>query len=113
MPKTKGHRAPRPKSKGRRYTAAQKQRILEVAKQEGLSGEQVKKRFGVSTLSFYRWRGPVRRRRGIATSKAPQAVLNGNQGLLRQQVRAGIQSILPEVIREEVSAAMKALLGRG
>jgi transposase-like protein len=97
--------------KARRYTAAQKRHILQVAKKEGLAGTEVKKRFGVSLLTFYRWRGPVRRRRRIAASRMVKASPNGNQGPLRQQIRAGIQRILPELIREEVAAAMKALLG--
>ena len=45
---------------GKRYSAAEKKRILDAARSEGLTGAQVRERFGVSTLSFYRWRGPVR-----------------------------------------------------
>jgi transposase-like protein len=99
--------------RGHRYTAEQKQRILAAAKKEGLTGEQVKKRFGVSTLTFYRWRGPVRGRRG--RSAAARARGNGvrvNRDVLRGEVRSGIAQVLPGVIREEVSRALADLLGR-
>jgi transposase len=42
-----------------RYTDAQRKPILATAQKEGLASAQVKKRFGVSTLTFYRWLEPV------------------------------------------------------
>ena len=49
----------------KRYTPAERRRILAAARKEGLTGAQVKKRFGVSALTFYRWRGPVGRGRRV------------------------------------------------
>ena len=99
---------PRAQATGRRYTAAQKRRILDAAKRDGLTGQQVKKRFGVSALTFYKWRGPVRRRgrkSGTATAL--------NNGLhLREEVRARLKDVLPQLVREEVTAALADLLGR-
>jgi transposase-like protein len=93
---------------GRRYSASEKAQILAVAKKENLTGAQVRKRFGVSTLSFYRWRGPVRRRRAGAT------VVNGRRGsadgVLRAGVRSRVEQVLPEVIRQEVAAYLDRLL---
>src|SRR5689334_10601486 len=45
---------------GKRYTPAEKAKILAAAKAEGLTGDQVARKFGVASLTFYRWRGPVR-----------------------------------------------------
>jgi transposase len=42
---------------------AEKAGILAAAKKDGLTGEQFAKRFGVATLTFYRWQGPVRKRK--------------------------------------------------
>ena len=98
--------------RGRRYTPAQKQQILATAKKEGLTGVQVKKRFGVSTLSFYRWRGPVRSRQKGATAKAGRGrVMAGNEGI-RDQVRQTIREILPAVIRSEVNDYLDGLFSR-
>lgn len=95
---------------GHRYTATQKQHILETAEKEGLTGDQVRKRFGVSTLTFYRWRGPVRgRRRPQAPPAARVAV---HDGTLREQLRAGIRKALPRLIQDEVAAALEELLGK-
>ncbi len=46
---------------GARYTAAQKAKILAVAKREGLTGAQVAKRFGVSTPTLLTGVPQVRR----------------------------------------------------
>jgi len=91
------------KGRGRRYTPAEKKKILAAAKKEGLSGAQVQRRFGVSPLTFYRWRGPVRSRRGRT---------KGGTGLRQVEtlVAAQVQKVLPRVIREQVNAYLKGIL---
>ena len=91
---------------GKRYTDAQKKNILGTAAREELTGEQVRKRFGVSTLTFYRWRGPVRR--GRARRGAGRAAGMG----INAQIRASLRKVLPQVIRQEVNAYLDDLLGR-
>jgi len=94
----------------RRYTAAEKKKILETAVREKLTGAQVQKKFGIAQLTFYRWRGPVRgRRAGAGRPGRPAGV---NVGAIRDEVRAGIRSVLPQVIREEVQAYLAEILGR-
>jgi len=95
----------------KRYTPEQKKKILDTAAKEGLTGEQVAKRFGVAQLTFYRWRGPVRAPRG---SKSPAlrgvgAAVRGDG--LRQQVQAGVRAALPLIIKEEVTAYLNGILG--
>jgi transposase-like protein len=104
MPKKKDGR-------GKRYTAAQKARILKAAAAKRLTAAQVQKQFGVSAITFYRWRGPVRRRRA-GRAVAVAGVLSGIADL-REQVRAGVQRILPSVIREEVRAYLERALAAG
>jgi len=90
------------------YTPEKRAEIVAAAKKEGLTGAQVHKRFGISTLTFYRWRGPVRGKR--AAKRGPgRPKGNGvkvNSEAVRQAVRAQIQQILPQIIREEVARAL-------
>lgn len=91
----------------RRYSAAEKKKILDTAVKENLTGAEVQKRFGIAQLTFYRWRGPVRARRGGAPGRG-----GVNVEAIRSEVRAGIQKVLPQVIREEVQSYLAAILGR-
>jgi transposase-like protein len=86
-----------------RYAAAEKARIMAVASKKGLTALQVQKQFGVSPLTFYRWRGPVRGRARVA---------GNGEADLRAQVQARVRAILPGVIREEVNAYLASILGR-
>jgi transposase-like protein len=110
MAKTAKKRGP-----GKRYTAAEKARILAAAKKEGLTGAKAAKKFGISMLTFYRWRGPVRggKKRGrpvgsknhVATGRVKVDLV-----AVRREVQAQVRKLLPQIIREEVA---KALSGRG
>ncbi len=99
--------------KGRKgYSPAMKAKILAAAKNENLTGAQVRKRFGISTLTFYRWRGPVRgskAKRGPGRPKG-STKLRINESPVRQVVRAQIKTTLPRIIREEVAAYLKRIL---
>ena len=99
-------------TRGKRYSQAQKEQILSTAKREGLTGAQVRKRFGVSTLTFYRWRGPVRRGRAKAASGPARSGRKAGSDGLRDQVRQTVRNILPGVIRSEVNSYLDELLGR-
>ena len=95
----------------KRYTAAEKKNILTTAAKENLTGAQVQKRFGIAQLTFYRWRGPVRAPRGGAGPGRP--VGGGiSADVIRNEVRAGIQRVLPDVIRQEVTNYLAEILGR-
>lgn len=89
---------------GRRYGTSEKKRILKIARKQKLTGAQVRKRFGVSTLTFYRWRGPVRGRRGKTAGTGI-----GN-GLVQDQVRETVRRIMPGIIRREVAAYLDRIL---
>ncbi|MGH7726104.1 MAG: transposase [Candidatus Eiseniibacteriota bacterium] len=104
------------KAKRRRYTVAEKRRILALAAKEGLTGAQVQKKFGIAQLTFYRWRGPVRRRRGRARAAGAGAgpmvrAAALRLGSIRDEVRSGVRRLIPDIIREEVSAYLSEILG--
>jgi transposase-like protein len=98
------------KKRGQRYTAAQKKTILQAALKEKLTGAQVQKRFGVSPLTFYRWRGPQLGRKAMVGRLGTNG---GSAGLehIRGLVRARVQQVLPGVIREQVNAYVAEILG--
>ena len=90
--------------RGKRYGPAEKQRILAAARKQGLTAVQVQKKFGVSPLTFYRWRGPVRGRRTAGARR-------GGTDDLRAQVQARVRAVLPGVIRDEVNSYLSSILG--
>ena len=92
----------------KRYTAAEKKKILDTARKEGLTGQQVAKRFGIAQLTFYRWRGPVYSR---PTRKASKTKLDDS--LIRKEIRSRFEEILPQIIREEVDAYLTSILSQG
>jgi len=95
--------------RGKRYTAQQRQAILAAAAKEGLTGDQVAKRFGGASLTFYRWRGPVRGPK--VRANAAQAKVSVDERGLRVQVRTQIAEVLPQIIQEEVAQIMSTLFG--
>lgn len=98
--------------RGKRYSEAQKQQILAAAEKEGLTGAQVRKRFGVSTLTFYRWRGPVGSGRRGGSTRAASGPSSASNAGIRDQVRQTVQQILPDVIRAEVNDYLDGLFSR-
>src|SRR5260370_1140038 len=104
-----GKKSPRRK----RYTPEQKKNILDTAAKEDLTGAQVAKRFGVATLTFYRWRGPVRGPRAKAAAASQQlGGLRIDEQAIRQAVRGSVARVLPQIIREEVEQALAQMVGR-
>jgi transposase-like protein len=97
----------------KRYTPAEKAKILAAAAKEGLTGEQVANKFGIAQLTFYKWRGPVRsdalKRRGNPGPGRPPGTgkVLVDEAAVRQAIRAQLQKLLPQIIREEVEAALR------
>jgi transposase-like protein len=98
------------KGPGRKgYSPAVKAKILTTAKKENLTGAEVKKRFGISTLTFYRWRGPVRgKKRGPGRPKG-KGLTKPQIAAARRKIRTQLKKLLPQIIREEVGKALKGL----
>jgi transposase-like protein len=96
---------PKPR-RGKRYTDVFRKKVLAVAQRERLTAEKVQKRFGVSRVTFYKWRGPVGR------GRRPGAPRRVDVRALERQMRDMVRSVLPRIIREELAVALGQLRGR-
>ena len=94
------------------YTSAQRRDILAAARKGSLTALQVKKKFGVTPVTYYSWRkktGLTRPRGGAAVlAGGPTASLNRQ---VRVEVRAKVRRILPVIVRNEVSGYLDSLFG--
>lgn len=92
-----------------RYSDVERQKILETAKREGLTGNQVAKRFGISTVTYYLWRkktgSTTRGRQGGRLSRS-RLNLAEFSGQLREAVRVKVREMLPGIIEQEVAASL-------
>ena len=94
------------------YTAQKRAEILTAAQKDNLTANDVKRRFGVTPVTYYSWRkkeGLVGRR-GRRPSLLTQA---GAGSQIAVQVRAGVQAkvraVMPGIVREEVTHYLNAL----
>ncbi len=113
--KAASQKVARKRGPGKRYTKAEKAKILAAAAKGNMTGEQVAKQFGISTLSFYRWRGPVRKdavarmgKRGPGRPKRSGKIEVDLQAI-RRAVQVKIRKLLPRIVREEVALLVKGL----
>ena len=105
--------------KRKRYSDEQRTQILAAADREGLTANQVKKRFGVTPVTYYSWRkksgSPGRRgRRPASASASARASSNGDlANTVRSAVAQKVRSLLPDIVRGEVNQYLDSLLGPG
>jgi len=97
------------------YSPEQRKHILDTAASEGLTALDVKKKFGVTPVTYYSWRKKtgVSARRGRGPGR-PAGSRNGVADLgsqLRTEVRGKIQQILPAIVKSEVASYMDSLFG--
>lgn len=93
------------------YTEAQRAQVLSAAQKDGLTAADVKKRFGVTPVTYYSWRkkSGVAARRGATITKISRPTrLSGE---LRTAVQAKVRQILPEIVRGEVNHYLDELFG--
>ena len=105
------------RKKRQSYTTEQRSEILATAARENLTALQVKRKFGVTPVTYYSWRkklglkGPRGRKPGSGRRAA--TTVGGTD--LTAQVRAGVQAkvreVLPGIVREEVTRYLDSLLG--
>src|SRR5580765_5019174 len=90
----------------KQYTPEQKRTILAAALKERLTALQVKKKFGVTPVTYYSWRkktGATRRRgRPAGPGRAAGLALS-----LRGEVQSRIRSMLPDIVRGEVHSYLE------
>jgi len=93
------------------YSNQKRTIVLTTAQKEGLTANQVQKRFGVTPVTYYSWR----RKYGVGGRRgdAPMAARGGGGGSLEQQVRSEVQAkvrqMLPNIVRNEVSSYLDTL----
>ena len=94
------------------YTEARRTEILAAAQKDNLTANDVKRKFGVTPVTYYSWRkkeGLVGRR-GRRPSLLTQAGAGSN---IATQVRAGVQAkvraVMPSIVREEVTNYLNTL----
>jgi transposase-like protein len=98
------------------YSNAKRISILQAAREQGLTALDVKKRFGVTPVTYYSWRRKygagsnrtttVRVAAGVGTSGRV-----GIAGELRNEVQSRVREILPQIVRNEVSNYLDSLFG--
>ena len=100
---------PKARRKRHHYSSAQRTQVLAAAQKEGLTAMQVRRRFGVTPVTYYSWRKKlgVAARRGTAV-QAAGGLLGGQ---LRSVVQARVREMLPEIVRSEVSTYLDQLFG--
>lgn len=91
------------------YSNAKRVSILQAAQSQGLTALDVKKRFGVTPVTYYSWR----RKYGAGSNRKMTA--RGRSGGIESQVRTEVQArvrqILPTIVRNEVSQYLDSLFG--
>ena len=110
------------RKKRTQYTEARRKQILEAAVSEKLTAAAVKKKYGVTPVTYYSWRKKygVGGRRGGAKAKAAVAKPAGARAFradaLTAQLRSAVQSklhqLMPGVVRAEVESYLGSVFGR-
>ncbi len=95
------------------YSPELRQEIMETATRDGLTALDVKKKFGVTPVTYYSWRkksGAVAKR-GRGPAKISAGGGSDLTSQLRTEVRAKIQELLPGIVKSEVATFMDGLFG--
>lgn len=98
------------------YTPEKRAQILAAAQRENLTANDVKKKYGVTPVTYYSWRkkeGLIGRR-----GRRPGLLALSRSGAnITTQVRAGVQAkvraVMPGIVREEVTSYLNTLFASG
>jgi transposase-like protein len=93
----------------KRYSPEKKAQILAAAKAQGLTANDVKKKFGVTPVTYYSWR-----KKSGAGKPRGRGPARGNAGLdssLEKRVQARLRTILPRIVNREIDAYLASLGG--
>ena len=94
------------------YSSEKRLNILDLARKQGLTALDVKKRFGVTPVTYYSWRRKygVTRGGGALVARGPRG---GVESQVRGEVQARVRQILPGIVRSEVGLYLDSLFGSG
>ena len=98
------------------YSNAKRISILQAARAQGLTALDVKKRFGVTPVTYYSWRrkygaGSNRPTTLRVAARVGRGGRDGIAGQLRSEVQSRVREILPQIVRHEVSNYLDSLFG--
>ena len=99
--------------KRNKYTPEQRSKILAAAAREHLTAEGVKKKFGVTPVTYYSWRKKSGATRARGRGRARIAARSGAIGGVRMEVANHVRRVLPGIIRSEVSSYLNTLFTNG
>src|SRR2546425_7890246 len=103
------------RKKRQSYTPQQRAEILASASRHNFTAAQVKRKYGVTPVTYYSWRkkAGATRKRGLS-AKARGNSIGGNLGYqLRSEVQNRVRQILPEIVRTEVNTYLNSLFSSG
>jgi transposase-like protein len=105
------------RKKRQSYTPQQRSQILAAASREHLTAAQVKRKFGVTPVTYYSWRkkaGATRKRGSSAPTRRGGVTMGGGFGnQLRSEVQTRVRQILPDIVRSEVNSYLNSLFASG
>lgn len=104
------------RKKRQSYSPEQRSEILAAATRDKLTAAQVKRKFGVTPVTYYSWRkkAGATRKRGSAVVASRGAVVSGGlANQLRAEVQNRVRQILPEIVRSEVNSYLNSLFASG
>ena len=100
MPAAKGSPVKKSKS-SKRYSPAERMKILAAAKAANLTGKQVSAKYGISMVTYYVWKKQAGQ--GGRKARTNTGALSGaTESKLRSVIRAKVERLLPKILKEEV-----------
>jgi transposase-like protein len=95
----------------KKYSMADRARIVAAANAEGLTAAAVETKFGVKPVTYYSWRKKeATGKAGGTRSRGRPARATGLAGAVRAEVQSRVREILPKIIREETDRYLRDVL---
>jgi transposase-like protein len=104
------------RKKRQSYTSQQRAEILAAASRDKLTAAQVKRKFGVTPVTYYSWRkkAGTSRKRGLTTATRRTTTRGSSIELqVRAEVQTRVRQVLPEIVRHEVNNYLNTLFTSG
>ena len=100
MPAAKRSLAMKPGSR-KRFSPAERAKILAAARAANLTGKQVAAKYGISTVTYFVWKKQAGQGGRKAATKT-RALASVTESKLRSVVRTKVTRLLPRILKEEV-----------
>ena len=94
------------------YSNEKRLNILAAAQKQSLTALDVKKRFGVTPVTYYSWRRKYGASRGAGPAVG-RVAQSGIESQVRGEVQSRVRQVLPGIVRSEVGRYLDSLFGSG